>query len=163
MLNSVDKADSFVRSDNAIRQGVEFVYIIVSAKGPGTGRMGVCQRNFISKRFAVFKRDDHRCAKGFSPRIRVVIPAGPSRVFNGADLMPEPDRIRPACPFGRITVDMMPDTVLERNRKNVHDTVVKGFPAGAGVEFLGVAGAAADDVMGMMAGVDDDTVDIVKV
>ena len=57
----------------------------------------------------------------------------------------------------------MPAAIFERDRKDIHDRMVERFAARPRVHLLRIVGAGADDVVGMMAGVDDDAVDLREV
>ena len=58
---------------------------------------------------------------------------------------------------------MVPGTVLQGDGEDVGQRVVEGFARGGGVELLGVAGARADDVMGVVARLDLDRLHLAQV
>ena len=58
---------------------------------------------------------------------------------------------------------MVPGAVLEGHGEDVHDRVVEGLAGGLRVELLRVVRAGADDVVGVVRGVQDDGLDVRQV
>src|ERR1035441_3689099 len=105
---------------------------------------------------AIRKCDYHPPAESLLARVGRVIAVGPFRVFLGADLMPQGDESGIAHEFRRVTLHVMPEAGVQRRGEDVHEAVVERFAAGLRVQLLRVAGAGADDGVGVVAGMDND-------
>src|SRR5699024_4042665 len=89
-------------------------------------------------------------------RVVRVVAAGPLRIFHGGDLVPEGDGVRALGALGGVGVDVVPAAVLQRDGEDVGDGVVEGLPGGGRLILLGVIRPRADDVVGVVGGVQDD-------
>ena len=58
---------------------------------------------------------------------------------------------------------MMPRAILQRDGEDIHDRMIQGFAAGLRVHLLRIVGAGTNHVVRMVAGVDHDLFDGVKV
>ena len=54
----------------------------------------------------------------------------------------------------------MPAAVLQRDRENIHDGMVERLAARFRIHLLRIVGAGADHIMGVMAGMDHDPLDL---
>ncbi len=88
-----------------------------------------------------------------------MVAAGPLGVLGRLDLVPQGHGLGTSRAFGRVRVLVVPAAVLERHGEDVHDRVVEGLPAGLRIHLLRIVGAGADDVVGVVGGVDDDALD----
>ena len=89
----------------------------------------------------------------------MVIALRPFRVLDRGNTVPQFHGVRSLGTFGRVGIDVMPCLVLQRDRKDIHDRMIKRFAAGGGIHLLRIAGPGANYVVGMMAGLNDDVVD----
>src|SRR5687768_6543137 len=89
----------------------------------------------------------HAAAESFGRGIGAVGALRPDLVFDGADFVPQFHGVGARGAFFWVALDVVPRPILQRDREDVHDAVVEGFTARAGVHFRRVAGAGADDEM----------------
>ena len=122
--------------------------------------MRVGHREFIADNRAALQCDDDAAAKGLFLRVVAVIATRPLRVFHRGNLVPECDGLIAVGAFRRIGFLVVPAAVFERDGEDVHDGVIERFAAGLRVHLLRIIGASADHIMGVMAGVDDDALDL---
>ncbi len=58
--------------------------------------------------------------------------------------------------LGRVAPLVMPSAILEGDGEDVGERMIERLAAGAGIIFLRIVGAAADDRVSVVAGADDD-------
>ncbi len=118
--------------------------------------MRVGHRQLVHQRRAVLHRHLDAPAEGQLARVGRMVAACPLGVLAGLDLVPQRDGIGPRGALRGIAVDVVPASVLQGDREDVHDRVVQRLAAGLGVHLLRVVGAGADHVVRVVAGVQDD-------
>ena len=125
--------------------------------------MGVGDGNFVDEGRAVLEFDLHASAEGLLVRVDRVVAAGPLGILGGLDLVPQLDGVGTAGALGSVRVLVVPALVLHGHSEDVHDRVVEGLAAGLRIHLLRIVRAGADDIVGVMRGVDDDALDLRQV
>ncbi len=133
--------------------------VVIAPEGLGAERVGVGDRHLVDQCAAIVEDDLNARAEGFIVGVQRVIAPGPFRVLAGLDFVPEPHGFGAVGAFGGVGGFVIPDTILQGDREDIHDGMIQRLAAGFGVHFLRVVGAGADDVMGVVRGVDDDALD----
>jgi hypothetical protein len=119
--------------------------------------------DLVGQRRTVLEFDLHTAAEGLLVRVDRVVAAGPLGILGGLDLVPQLDGVGPGGTLGSVGVLVVPALVLHRHGEDVHDRVVERLTAGLRIHLLRVVGAGADDVVGVVRGVDDDALDLRQV
>ena len=70
------------------------------------------------------------------------------------------DRIRTAGAFWRVTLDVVPASVLKSDSEDIHDGMIESFPAGFWIELLRIVCARTNHAMCVVAGMDDHLLDL---
>src|ERR1035438_8333356 len=104
---------------------------------------------------AIRKGDYHPPAESLLAWIGGMVATGPFRVFFGADLVPHADESGVVRELRCIAFHVVPEAGVQRGGEDVHEAMVQRFSAGLRVQLLRVAGAGADDGVGVVARVDD--------
>ena len=84
----------------------------------------------------------------------------PLGILGGRDEVPQRDGVGAAGPLGGVAALVIPGAVLQGDREDVRDRVVERLAARGGVVLLRVVRARADDVVGVVAGVQHDPRDV---
>ncbi|MDI2035581.1 hypothetical protein PJL15_02713 [Paenarthrobacter nitroguajacolicus] len=122
---------------------------------PGAEGVRVGDGDLVRDHCAIREGDFHGSAEGFFCDVQGVVAAGPFGVFDGGDFVPEVHGVRAGGAFGGVGVNVVPGPVLQGDGEDVGDGVVQGFPGRGGGVLLGVVRARADDVVGVVAGLDE--------
>src|ERR1039458_4282210 len=154
-LHRVEEWPVLLISTQVCCESLEFADVASPREWMRAKRMSVGDGDFVGERTAVCKADDYPPAESLLPRVGRVIAVGPFRVFLGADLMPQIDESGIVREFRRVTLHVVPEAGVQRGGEDVHEAMVQRFPAGLRVQLLRVAGAGADDGVGVVARVDD--------
>ena len=162
-MHEIEEAFALRFIENVVGERFELLDVFRSRERTRAKRVRIGDAEFILNHRAVFHGDDDAGAEGLFLRIVGVIAARPLWVFNGRNLVPEAHRVRALGAFRRVGADMVPLAVLQGDRKNIHDRVVEGFPRSFRVHLLRIAGAGADDVMGVMRRMQNDRLHLVEI
>ena len=142
---------------------VELPDVVVALERLGAKWMGVRHRHLIDDAAAVLHVDFDAAAECLLVWIGGQIAALPLRIFPGFDLVPQPHGVGAAGAARRVAVHVMPAPILQGDGEDVHDRVIQRFPTCLRVHLLRVVGAGTDHGMRVVAGVDDDPLDLIEI
>ncbi len=135
-------------------EGAELVDVLLAGERPGAERVGVGDGDLVGDDGAVGQGDLDGAAEGLLGDVQGVVAAGPLRVLDRGDLVPQLHGVRPGGAFRGVGVHVVPGAVLQGDGEDVRDRVVQRLAAGRGVVLLRVVRAGADHVVGVVAGLD---------
>src|SRR5665213_3285353 len=144
----------FTRRRVEAREFVELSQVVVTTTGRRATWMGVRDVDLVFDGAAVLQGHHDAPAEGPLLRVFVMVFLIPLGFFNGADLLPQRHGVGLRGPCSVVAVHVVPGSVLEGHREDVHQAVVQGLARGVGVELLLIARPAADDAVRVVTGVD---------
>src|SRR5690625_4408525 len=77
--------------------------------------------------------------------------------------MPQFDGVWALGAFWRVGVHVMPGAILQSDREDVHDRVVQSFTRRLWIHFFWVVSSGADDIVGVVGGLDQDGFDVGRI
>lgn len=94
VLRGLEEAVLLLLVDQALGQGAELVDVLVPGEGVRAQRVGVGDGQLVLEDGAVLEGDDGLGAEGLLVGVGGVVAAGPLRVLDGGDLVPQLDGLR---------------------------------------------------------------------
>src|ERR1700691_1268514 len=144
---------------DAFRKLPKFCDVLRSREWTRAKRVSLGHGHLVADYRTALEGDDDPAPKRFFLGIMAVIALGPADIFDSRYLVPERDCFWTRGALGRVGFVVVPTAILQRDCENIHDRVVKRFPARLRVHLLRIVGAGADHIMRMMTGMDHDALD----